>query len=338
MSGTIALLSGEPPKKPKALTKEPIHCFSEIEALLAFMQYQKVNTFYLDKSLQTVSSISLQKYLALIKQSYPDVKIVVYSSEEKINKDCVNYIFYPNLETMFRTGELLTKFQPIVLAKKNDHKIIGFECLARLRLNDRYLSPDFFFQYAQEKLQLGNYDKICIMQALDLAPRIKNIAIFINIRPQTLVSDGFYAWFKEQLKKRNIAPGDLVVELTEQNCVISEKRLSEQCHKLKSLGLSFAIDDFGCGVSNLSAFEIIKPEYLKIPGRFIKGIASDSSKQKIVKNILDLSSKFKVITIVENVETKEEWEYLLSLGLNLAQGYYFYKPISKEEMLACIAP
>lgn len=268
---------------------------------------------------------------------HPHIKFALNDSQclESDNVGTLHY--FPLLETIFKNGELKSVFQPIVRGNAKGHKIIGYECLSRLQFNDVRLAPDFLFNYAQEKLQLVNYDKVCLLQSLRLAPKFSEVQIFVNVRPQTLISLNFYPWFKEQLKKNNLNPEHMVIEITEQHCVISEREIAIQCDLLRGLGLKIAIDDFGSGISNLSMLEIAKPDIIKISGRFIKGSHLDVQKQKIIKNIMDLANDFHIQAIVENVEIEQEWRQVSALGITMAQGFYFYRPMNKAELSAALS-
>jgi EAL domain-containing protein (putative c-di-GMP-specific phosphodiesterase class I) len=131
-----------------------------------------------------------------------------------------------------------------------------------------------------------------------------------------------------------LLPEKIVIEVTEQYCNISEHEMSMQCKNLKNLGLRLALDDFGSGISNLSMLEIMKPSYIKISGRFIKNSHSDLRKQKIIKNVLDLACALDIIPIVESVELEQEWQQVKTLGARLAQGFYFFRPMDKEDLCA----
>lgn len=321
----------------KKLHGTALYWFNEIEALYAFLLTDSLDKVLIDRSIHLDAGSCAIKYEKLIEQIHPHLKFATYDSKNFLTGDKTGTLFYfPNLETMFKNGELKSVFQPIVAGLSSGHKIIGYECLSRVQFNNVALAPDFLFNYAQEKLQLTNYDKVCLLQSLRLAPKISGVLIFVNVRPQTLISLNFYPWFKEELKKNNLDPKNMVIEITEQHCVISEREMGIQCDLLRDLGIKIAIDDFGSGISNLSMLEITKPDFIKISGRFIKGSHLDIQKQKIIKNVMDLANDLEIKAIVENVETELECQQVAALGVNLAQGFYFYRPMNKADLNAAI--
>lgn len=335
MDCKIGFVSKELPGS-KKFNGTALYWFNEIEALYAFLLGDSLDRVVLDKSVTIDSNSCMIKYQKLIEHMHPGLKFEIYDQKNTCGEVFSSYQYFPTLKTMFKNGELKNVFQPIVKGYQEGHEIIGFECLSRIHFNSSQFAPDFLFNYAQEKQELTNYDKICLAQSLSLAPQLKNLSIFVNVRPQTLISPNFYSWFKDQLKKNNLDPKNIVVEITEQHCLISEREMALQCDLLKSHGIRIALDDFGSGISNLSLLEITKPNIIKISGRFIKGSDSDCTKQKIIKNIFDLAKSFEIQAIVENVEIQSEWLQVLHLGITLAQGFYFYRPMSKDDLMMAL--
>lgn len=307
--------------------------FNEIEAAFAYLVGDVLDKLIIDLALMDAAAYCTKKYQKMIAQLHPRLAITMLPVDiMKIRGQEIDVVHFPRLDTLFKNGELRSVFQPIVHAS-GDHPIIhGVECLSRIVFNQRSYAPEFIFNYAAEKLKLTNYDKICLMQAVSLAPRNSNAMIFVNVRPQTLIGENFSTWFKSLLKQYHLEPEQIVIEVTEQYCNVAEAEISMQCQQLKHQGFSLAIDDFGAGISNHSMIELMKPSYIKISGRFIKRSHDNEDKQKIIKNILSLAADFNIIPIVECVEKKEEWQLVHKLGARLAQGFYFHRPMCRDEL------
>jgi EAL domain-containing protein (putative c-di-GMP-specific phosphodiesterase class I) len=337
----IAVVSPEFPYSAQIRTRispqASLYWFAEIEALFAYLFNEQVDEILFDEEIIKNNRSCAAKYQKLITQMHPKLIISTTSilSQSALNqREGLNY--FPVLEDLFKNGELQSVFQPIVRPKSTQNFVLGFECLSRIHFNNKIITPEFLFNYAQEKLLLTNYDKVCLMQALRLAPRSPDILIFVNVRPQTLISYDFLPWFKALLKKNNLSAESIIIEVTEQHCVISEPEIALQCHQLRQFGIRIAVDDFGCGISNHSMIEVMKPDFIKISGRFLKNYDTNITKKKIIKNILDLSLDCDISAIVESVESKEDWDLVASLGANLAQGFHFYKPMPHDEMKALL--
>lgn len=341
MAKIIGIVSNKPPNMPllyEAYAETwTFYWFNEIEAAFAFLITSHLEELFIDEDFLSDAGPCPKKYRQMLEQIHPRLKINVGGIKKIVKKNHPlkkPFIHFPALDIMLKNGDLKTVFQPIISNHRDTVKIVGYECLARLDYNGIYCPPDFLFNYAHEKLKLKHCDRICLMQSLTQAPKIPGQLTFINVRPQTLVESGFEEWLLNLLKKHQRSPEEFVIEITEQYCVISEQDLKEQCQRLHEMGFSLAVDDFGSGISNLSFVELIRPTYLKISGRFIKGLRQDERCKKIIKNVLELAHDFSIKAIVENIENADEWTSALGLGAKLGQGYYFYKPMSALELLS----
>src|SRR5699024_10853500 len=97
---------------------------------------------------------------------------------------------------------------------------------------------------------------------------------------------------------------------------------------IKKHGFLISIDDFGTGYSSLSILHDMPIDILKIDKSFVDKIGREDS---IIENILSIAKKFKLKTIAEGVETKKQKDYLTEEGCDILQGYYYSKPLSKDE-------
>lgn len=338
MAKIIGIVSNKPPTTPVLYEAYDNTCtfywFNEIEAAFAFLITATLEELFIDEDFMSEAGPCTKKYRQMLEQIHPRLTIRLGNIKTTKKTQAPNrpFIHFPALDILLKNGDLKTVFQPIIQSEHDSPKIIGYECLARLEYNGIYCPPDFLFNYAHEKLALKQCDRICLMQSLAQAPKIPGQLTFINVRPQTLVESGFEGWLLRLCKKHQRGPEEFVIEITEQYCVISEHDLKEQCLKLHKMGFSLAVDDFGSGISNLSFVELIRPRYLKISGRFIKGLRRDEGCRKIIKNVLELAEDFSIKAIVENIEDADEWMSAKVLGAKMGQGYYFYKPMSLKEL------
>lgn len=335
MALRIGVISPKPPESLKLPFYTPLDSslfwFDEIESAYAFLLQDSLDKIFIDKALFECAHSYTLKYQKLMEQLHSELEFssLDFELQSLYENKPITLNYFPRLNKLFKNGEVNSVFQPIIEVIDSNQLVYGIECLSRFHFNGQHFAPDFIFNYAAEKIKLTNYDRICLMQALRLVPKDKRIHIFINVRPQTLIAHDFFPWFKAMLKKNQILPEQIVIEVTEQYCNISETAMTKQCDYLRTQGLRLAIDDFGSGISNLSMLEIMRPSYIKVSGRFIKNSHQDQRKQKIIKNILDLADAFNIIPIVESIESKEEWLQVTSLGARLGQGFYFFKPMDK---------
>ena len=304
--------------------------FYEIESCFAYLLYKNLDLILIDNDIFNKESVV--KYVKTIQQMYPHIllKNINYSSSyDLLNKK----VYIPKLEDLFLPKHHSTVFQPIVKINNNGYDIIGFECLSRFNYYEQLLGPDFVFSYAQESLELQKYDELSLHRSIIRAPFINNKLVFINVRPITLNAPNFEENLLSILNDNNKAPEQIVIELTEQNCIFSEKLLKNKCNNLKKLGFKIAIDDFGVGISNLGLVELMCPDFIKISGKFVNELLTDATKQKIICNILELCQSLGIKAIVENIENEEQKLLLHKLNAHYAQGFFFSKPLQIEELL-----
>ena len=94
----------------------------------------------------------------------------------------------------------------------------------------------------------------------------------------------------------------------------------------RSMGFSTAIDDFGAGYAGLGLLSAFQPDFVKLDMELIRGIDTNSAKQAIVRDILNMTSDLGITPVCEGIETPEEFEVLYGLGVRLMQGFLFARP------------
>ena len=129
--------------------------------------------------------------------------------------------------------------------------------------------------------------------------------------------------------------GKLVVEFTEQS-EIDDKELSDMKKEYQKFGFETAVDDYGTGYSNVSNLLRYMPNYVKIDRALLANIQDSPQKQHFVKDIIEFSHDNNILALAEGIETTEEIETVINLGVDLIQGYYTARP--SENIIKEIAP
>ncbi|WP_130805902.1 bifunctional diguanylate cyclase/phosphodiesterase [Senegalia massiliensis] len=233
-------------------------------------------------------------------------------------------------------GEFSINYQPQVNSKTGN--VIGAEAL--LRWNTKKLgtiSPTVFIPIAERTGQIVEIGYWVIERVFNdyksLKENIrKNFRISINISAMQFNDENFLKRIKESIEKNNVDTSYFELEITESLLLSGLKQVNKKLNRLRKLGFTIAIDDFGTGYSSLSYIKQLNINKLKIDRTFIKDYP-DNDDGEIADIITNMAYKLKLDVIAEGVESEEQIEYLKRKGCYLIQGYYYSKPLSKEELL-----
>jgi len=128
------------------------------------------------------------------------------------------------------------------------------------------------------------------------------------------------------MQKYGVNASNIIFELLETGTLGDEKKIIETINELKVLGCKIAIDDFGTGNSNFAHLMLMKVDYIKIDGQFIKNIHEDQQSLNITKTIKAFADMTGAQTIAEFVSEKEIFDVVKKLEIDFAQGYYISEP------------
>ncbi|UWG98603.1 EAL domain-containing protein [Dehalobacter sp. DCM] len=224
--------------------------------------------------------------------------------------------------------EISTLFQPIVSLK--DGHILGFEALSRGPKNSMLESPAVLFDVARLYGKLWELEFLCRIKALENAANInQEYLIFINVDPNIINDENFTRGFtKEFLKGFNIDPENVVFELTEKNTVPDIHGFKKLIDNYKDQGYKIAIDDTGAGYSGLKLITDINPNYIKLDMALIRDLDKDGVKYALIKTLYEFCQVTNIKVIAEGIETENELNALIDIGVDYGQGYFIQKPIN----------
>jgi EAL domain-containing protein (putative c-di-GMP-specific phosphodiesterase class I) len=132
-------------------------------------------------------------------------------------------------------------------------------------------------------------------------------------------ADVFLDYFGEKIR------GRMIIENLEYP-YFSPEHWKEKSRSVKFMDNLLAADDFGTGLNNLELIEFMSPDIVKLDREVISGIDHISEKQENVKNLVQVFHSKDIMVVAEGIEEKEEYEYMLGLGVDLYQGYYLARP------------
>lgn len=216
--------------------------------------------------------------------------------------------------------------------------IKGFESLVRWDHPDRGILPPGEFIPAMENMgfisQLDNWvlEASC-RQLKVLEPLYPDLSIAVNISSTHFTDETFLTFLQSCLTKYPIDPSKLELEITETLLMENMGSGRAVIDKIKLMGVRIAIDDFGTGYSSLSYLKKLPVDTLKIDREFIKDIPDSESDMQISSVIIFLAKQLNFCVVAEGVETSEQLVFLKASQCDLAQGFYFSKPIPAHKAI-----
>lgn len=154
-----------------------------------------------------------------------------------------------------------------------------------------------------------------------------NDTIALNISRLSLLNPSFQTWLLNQLTQLGAKCANLVLEIPERALFGDIDNLVIFVNAIKRLGVRITIERFGAQIASLTHLRIIKPNYLKLDGRFTKNINSQQDNQLFVHSLVNIAHGLEIKVIAEQIETREESETLQAMNIDYIQGYYVGKPI-----------
>ena len=233
------------------------------------------------------------------------------------------------LQEIILREDVRTVFQPII--DLNSRETLGYEGLTRGPQGTEYESPYMLFDVANESDLLFELDRLCRRSALTSASRLKgDTKLFVNLLPTTIRDPEFQGErMLAFLEENNLSPSRIVLEITERLAIENYDLFLEAMKVFTDLGFSIAIDDMGSGYSGLEKIVHMNPQYLKFDLMMVRDIDTSFVKREMLKAIHSLASNVGGHVIAEGIETVEELETLLELGIPYGQGFLFARPTAE---------
>ena len=260
-------------------------------------------------------------------------RITFYSEELKSQTEKEDEI-NRTMEKAIENKEFFIVIQPKVELETG--KLVGGEVLVRWEKEDgRFIFPDEFIPLFEKNSFIITLDKYVFEETCQFVKNadVKLPHLSINVSLMTALSDNFIEYYMEILNRYELKPNQFELELTESAVDFDFEKIREISIKLKELGFTLSIDDFGKGASSLARINNLDVDVIKLDKGFITNNINKEKGNAVVANTISLASDLGITTLAEGIETKEQEELLIELGCDLGQGYLFDKPLSMEEFL-----
>jgi PAS domain S-box-containing protein len=239
-------------------------------------------------------------------------------------------------------GEFRVHYQPIISLTTG--RITGFEALTRWQRPEGLLMPGAFIAVAEEtgliiamNRQLLSEACRCLRSWQTEFPSSPLLTMSVNITAKEFSQPDLASEIRKCLEETAIDPRCLQLEIVETIAMGDAEQSGHVLSKLKALGVRLSIDDFGTGYSSLSRLRRIPVDTLKIDRAFIMNINSDQESREIVRIIVMLAHNLGLKVVAEGTETEEQVNLVKSFDCEMAQGYFFSRPVDDQAVLKLLA-
>jgi EAL domain-containing protein (putative c-di-GMP-specific phosphodiesterase class I) len=245
-----------------------------------------------------------------------------------------------DLRRAVERNQLALFYQPQVCL--NDG-FVGMEALIRWRHPTMgTLEPDKFIAIAEETgliMPVGEWviSEAC-RQCAEWNRRIgRPVKVAINVSALQLYFSDLPEIVAHWLRVRELPGNCLEIEITETAVMHSAEEAAMALQRLRNLGVSVAIDDFGIGYSSLGYLAELPVDLLKIDRMFLRQIHSEAT-ETVVRGIAALGHSLGLSIVAEGVETPEQWDKIRTIGVDIAQGFYIGRPMQPTEAFDWMKP
>ncbi|MCR5210895.1 MAG: EAL domain-containing protein [Lachnospiraceae bacterium] len=266
------------------------------------------------------------------------------SSESLINCDKIliermrhRSEIYNLIENALRDDRIEVYYQPIYDVKEG--RFTTAEALVRIRNEaGKLIPPGSFIPVAEENgqiipLGMRVFKKVCEFLATGELQKLGIKNIETNVSAVQFDHENPADFVKRHIETYNIDPANINLEITETADNGLKHLLLLNMEKLIGMGVSFSLDDFGTGRSNLDYFVSMPAKNIKFDTTFTQGYFTNDKLRLVMKGMVNMVHDMDLKIVSEGVETREQYDAMVGLGIDYIQGYYFSKPIPGPDLL-----
>lgn len=236
--------------------------------------------------------------------------------------------------------EIALHFQPVVTLPEG--QVVGAEALARWHHPARgWVPAPRFIAVAEETGLIVPLGRQLLRAACQQAARWQSagaghtpLTVSVNLSGRQLQDPGLVATVEGALAEAGLAPGSLVLEITESVLIHDAEGVADQLAALRGLGVRLALDDFGTGFSSLSYLLRLPVDTLKMDRCFVASVGRDQDHRRLAAAIVTLAESLGLHCVAEGVEEQSQAEELAAMGCRRAQGYLYGRPVPAADFEA----
>lgn len=244
--------------------------------------------------------------------------------ENRVHNDC-----HVELKKIIKEERIYPVFQPIVSLR--DGKILGYEALSRIEGTTCIKDIEALFETAIEAGEVWELERIARKAAFESIVTTQKedylAKLFLNVSPHVINDREFQSGFtKECIARYKFHPSQIIFEITERESIQEMEQFQRVVAHYKEENYQIAIDDVGSGYSGLNLICDVLPHYIKLDMKLVRGVQNNRMQYAAVKGLIELSNISNIQIIAEGIETKEELESLINIGVQYGQGYFLGMP------------
>lgn len=233
-------------------------------------------------------------------------------------------------------GQFEPFFQPKLDVKTK--RVVGAEALARwLHPEHGIIAPYAFIPLLEKADAMDELTFVMLKEAAKgcrcLHDKGYPVSVSVNLSLTSLTDSGLAQRITTAVRDAGLDPRHVILEVTESAAMTDVASALETLARLRMHGFGLSIDDYGTGYASLQQLTRIAFTELKIDQSFVKEFADNPSLHVIVASSIEMARKLKVKSVAEGVETQADWDALVGLGCDTAQGYLIAKPMKLASMV-----
>ena len=228
-------------------------------------------------------------------------------------------------------------YQPIWDIRQQ--KFHSMEALARLNVPGYgYVSPEEFIRMAERNgtiLQIGMLvlEEVCRFIRTSRPQQYGIEFVEVNLSVVQCTKDKIYNSIREVLERYNVPPTMINLEITESVAAYSEKKLIQNMARMSLMDLTFSLDDYGSGYSNINYLVSLPFTIVKIDKYLVWSAAKSVKSREILEHTISMFKAIRLRVVTEGIEDPEMARMVADMGADYIQGFYYSKPVPKEQVL-----
>jgi diguanylate cyclase (GGDEF)-like protein len=237
-------------------------------------------------------------------------------------------------------GGLTVYYQPQIEISTGE--VVGVEALLRWH-HPVYgqVDPEELIKAAEPSSVMRQLTRWVLAEVVGQLARWRPMALrlrcAVNVSVRDLHNDDIVEHVTDLLRKHGVTADQIQLEITEEGLMADPNRVLATLARLDKLGIAIALDDFGTGYSSMQHLRRLPLAEVKIDRTFVFGMREDPDDAAIVNSIIELAGALGLRVVAEGVEDEPTWRMLHQRGCEVAQGWFYARPMPAEDLLAWIA-